>query len=223
MTHSEAHAGTWKISVFAALMVAVLGLVAVSATAADDTASRLDRKVRVMERVLDEVLIQSPNVVVSSRSVTRGLVLEEYGALFTLEASLGTEMFVFAMPQPPAAPIDAGDEGRIIVAPKRPDRPGRGESWDEWQEKSNEKRAEQYAAFKSEMTDAIVDYGVTLTELGDDQWLAVVAFLDSRPLLGSDDRGGRLMLKIKMRDLRQHSAGSLSRDAVKGRVIVEER
>ena len=220
MTHSETHVGSWKIFVVAALMVAALGLMAVSATAADDTASRLDRKVRVMERVLDEVLIQSPNVVVSSRGVTRGLVLEEYGALFTLEASVGTEMFVFAMPRPPAAPIGEDDADHIIVAPNRPDRAGRE---DEWLEQSNEKRAEQYAAFKSEMMDAIVDYGVTLTELGDDQWLAVVAFLDSRPLLGSDDRGGRVMFKIKMRDLRQHSAGNLSRDAVKGRVTVEER
>ncbi len=221
MTHSETHVGTWKIVVVAALMVAALGLLAVSATAADDTASRLDRKVKVMERVLDEVLIQSPNVVVSSRGVTRGLALEEFGALFTLEASLGTEMFLFALPEPPAPPpIGEDDEGHVIIAPRRVERVGRE---DEWLEKSTEKRAEQYTAFKSEMTDAIVDYGVTLTELGDDQWLAVVAFLDSRPLLGSDDRGGRVMLKIKMRDLRQHSAGNLSRDAVKGKVIVEER
>lgn len=219
MTHSEAHVANWKILVVAALMVAVLGLVAVSATAADDTASRLDRKVKVMERVLDEVLIQSPNVVVSARGVTRGLVLEEYGALFTLEASVGTDMFVFAVPEPPAAPIGGGDEDRIIIAPDRPHRVGRE---DEWLEKSNEKRAEQYAAFKAELVDAIVDYGVTLTELRDDQWLAVFAFLDSRPLLGGDG-GGRLALKVKMRDLRQHSAGALSRDAVKGRVIVEER
>lgn len=218
MTHSEAHVGTWKILVVAALMVAVLGLMAVSATAADDAATRLDRKVKVMERVLDEILIQSPNVVVSARGVTRGLVLDEYGALFTLEASIGTDMFVMAMPEPPAVPIGEGHEDTVIIAPRHPDRAGRE---DEWLEKSNEKRAEQYKAFKAELIDAIVDYGVTLTELRDDQWLAVVAFLDSRPLLGGSE-GGRLMLKIKMRDLRQHSAGALSRDAVEGRVIVEE-
>jgi hypothetical protein len=217
--------GTWKIFVVAALMVAVLGLMAVSATAADDAASRLDRKVRVMERVLDEVLVQSPNVMVSSRGVTRGLVLEEYGALFTFEASLGTEMFVFAVPEPPAVSSGEDDEDHIIVAPSRPNRPGRESwaEWEDWQGKSDEKRAEQYGAFKSEMIEAIVDYGVTLTELGDDQWLAVVAFLGGRPLLGSEESGGRVMFKIKMRDLRQHSAGNLSRDAVKGRVIVEER
>jgi hypothetical protein len=222
MTHSEAHVGTWKILVVAALMVAVLGLVAVSAAAADDTASRLDRKVKVMERVLDEVLIQSPNVVVSARGVTRGLVLEEYGALFTLEASVGgTDMFRMVLPEVPDAPsviMGSGDDEEIIVAPRHPDRAQRE---DRWLEKSAEKRAEQYKAFKSEMIDAIVDYGVTLTELKDDQWLAVVAFLDSRPLFGGDE-GGRLMLKIKMRDLRQHSAGTLSRDAVVKRVIVEE-
>jgi hypothetical protein len=221
MTHSDTHVGSWKILVVAALMVAVLGLVAVSATAADDTASRLDRKVKVMERVLDEVLIQSPNVVVSARGVTRGLVLEEYGALFTLEASVGTDMFRMSLPEVPDAPsvmMGSGDDEQIIVAPRHADRVVRE---DRWLENSKEKRAEQYKAFKSEMIDAIVDYGVTLTELKDDQWLAVVAFLDSRPLLGGDE-GGRLMLKIKMRDLRQHSAGTLSRDAVVKRVIVEE-
>lgn len=222
MTHSEAHVDTWRILVVAALIVAVLGLVAVSATAADDAASRLDRKVRVMERVLDEVLIQSPNVVVSARGVTRGLVLEEYGALFTLEASVGTEMFLLALPEVPDAPtvmMGSGDEEPVIVAPRRLDHAGHE---DRWLEKSKEKRAEQCRAFKSEMIDAIVDYGVTLTELRDDQWLAVVAFLDSRPLLGGGE-GSRLMLKVKMRDLRQHSAGALSRDAVIKRVIVEER
>ena len=115
--------------------------------------------------------------------------------------------------------MDSGDEGQIVVAPRHADRAVRE---DRWLEKSKEKRAELYKAFKSEMIDAIVDYGVTLTELRDDQWLAVVAFLDNRPLLDLDE-GGRLMLKIKMRDLRQHSAGALSRDAVVKRVIVEEK
>jgi len=51
---------------------------------------------------------------------------------------------------------------------------------------------------------------------------AVLAFLDgSRLLGGGSDR--RLMVKVKMRDLRQYSAGSLSREAAVKRVTVTER
>jgi hypothetical protein len=216
-----------------AVFVAVLGLVAVTATAAEDSASRLDRKVRVMERVLDEVLIQSPNVMVSSGGVTRGLVLDGYGALFTLDARVGTDYFM-ALPAAPLPPKPGeGTETEIIIAPRVRHRGDTGEieveSWDEWREESKEKHAEQYKEFKSELIDALIDYGATLTELANDDWVAVAAFLDSRVLFrGSEGLfggggGGRLVVKVKMGDLRKYASGSLSRDAVIGKVVIEEK
>ena len=230
LTNTITHASTWKTVLTAALMVAAIGMVAITASAADESQSRLDRKVAVMERVLDEVLVQSPNVVVSARGVTRGLVLEGYGALFTLDARVGTDYFM-ALPAPAAAPAPPvpveGSSDEVIITPRVRHRSRTGEmvveSWDEWQKESKEKWAEQYKAFKSELIDALIDYGATLSELGNDQWVAVAAFLDSSPMIGGRDDGGRLGLKVKMGDLRKYSGGSLSRDAAVAKVMVEEK
>ena len=70
-------------------VAAVLAAVAAPAAAANQAKPRpLDRKVRVMEKVLDAVLVDSPNVLVASQRATRGLFLDGYGALFTFDASL---------------------------------------------------------------------------------------------------------------------------------------
>ena len=49
------------------------------------------------------------------------------------------------------------------------------------------------------------------------------AFLDSRDFMGGGDHGKRLILKARIRDLRQYAAGSISRDGAISKVVVEER
>jgi hypothetical protein len=218
---NETRGGAWRVVLIAAAIVLALGGAVALAEAADDAADRLERKVRVMERVIDEVLVQSPNVVVGPGRVTRGLVLEGYGALFTFDASVGTSYFMevpaVKVPREPGEPI-------VIQRKPRPDRDEDwepAESWDEMKAEAESKRKEQYAAFKIEIIDALIDYGATLSELADDRWVAVAAFLNSRsPFDGGG--GGRLVIKLKMRDLRQYNSGSLSREAVSKRVVVEE-
>jgi hypothetical protein len=53
-----------------------------------DARRRIERDISVMERALDEMLIDSPNFFVSGRGNTRGLYVEGLGALFTFEATL---------------------------------------------------------------------------------------------------------------------------------------
>jgi hypothetical protein len=71
--------------------------------------------------------------------------------------------------------------------------------------------------------DALIDYGATLGELGNDKWVAIAAFLDTRSLIGGGEEGKRLIVKARMRDLRQYAAGSLSREAAISKVVVDER
>ena len=231
MAQTDTLNGTWRIFLMAALIVGLLGLVVAIADAADTPQERLDRKVRVMERVIDEVLIQSKHVTVGPGRSTRGVVLDEFGALFTFDADVGVGL----LPGVPRLMIsrDRGDH-TIVLAPKppRPSEPGeeleREEieeyhlKLEEWKDKEEQKQRENYAAFKTEVVDTLVDYGGTLTELKDDQWVAVLAFVGENPLFGGES-GSRLMVKVKARDLRQYGAGSLSRDAVVKRVVVEER
>ncbi len=182
---------------------------------------RLGRKVRVMERVLDEVLVQSPNVYVSAGRTARGLVLDEFGALFTAEGSLGGG-FIFS---------DSGEIRHLIrtddsdQAPDKEDPkpgtriPGIKMLLQQGDERSEEERLK---GLREELSDALIDYGITLSELRDNQWLAVAIFLDGRTTF-SNNSGQRLILKVKMGDLRRHASGQLSREAAVAAVKIEER
>jgi hypothetical protein len=228
MAPTENSNASWKFTLTSACLVALVGLPMAAAEAADTPGERLDRKVQVMERVIDEILVQSDNVTVGPGNATRGIVLDEFGALFTFDAMVGVEHL--AGPRWLSVRVSREDDERPFVwVPDSSDLPKPGEDLEkheaklrELNEKVEQKQKEHYAAFKTELIDALVDYGGTLTELKDDQWIALLAFLDDNRLFGADS-GTRLMVKVRARDLRQYSAGSLSRDAVAKRVIVEER
>jgi hypothetical protein len=228
---------------------------------------RLTRKVRVMERVLDEILVQSPHVRVSGGSNTRGLVLDEFGALFTLEASLGVERFgYFTMDEARVRAEEARlkfEQARVEAEEARMNameheknsaeeeaseeraeaRSARAEArqkariasdglvWSSWpdsmkdmKEEGEKKKKEHLEGFKTELIDTLIDYGPTLGELKDNQWVAVVAFLDDQVrLIGQGSSGERLILKVKMADLRQYAAGKTSRSAITSRVSMEQQ
>ena len=215
MTAIEKNNSFWKILLTAALMIVMLGLAMVMGAEAQD--ARLDRKVRVMERVLDEILVQSEHVMVSHGEVARGLILNEFGALFMIEGSLGANEFL----------VDAGvwtiAEGQFLEqyeATRRSSERGERADWKQMQKKAKEKREKNLSALKRELSEALVDYGATLTELKDDQWVAIALFLGDRVIMGSE-RGERLVLKIKMRDLRQHASGAISSEAAMKKVIID--
>jgi len=71
------------------------------------------------------------------------------------------------------------------------------------------------------LTETLLDYGATLGELSDDNWVVVAAFLDGFAYDG--DGPEQLVFKVKMRDLRQYSAGQLSLDQAITRVSIEEK
>ncbi len=209
-----------SIRLTTAVILGLLGAMAASATASEPDTSRLERKVQVLETILDEVLVQSPNVVVNRPSgTTRGLVLEGYGAVFTLRASLTRHLLV---------QLEAAEK-RMVTGDKdfkfffvSPDEEKAGSAGTDAKRGAPEDDpAKRLVMFKTELTDAMLDYGPTLNELRDDDWLVVAAFLDGRSLLGGGD-GTRLVLRAKMRDLRQYASGALSREAAAKKVTVEK-
>jgi len=220
MITSETDHTTTRILLVAALIVSLLGI-AVIAAGADDPPGPLTRKVQIMERIFDEVLVQSENVYVSPGGATRGLVLEGYGALFTIEGNLG-ENLIFGLPKDAEDAVllwRSGEGGSDRDQPKPEKRPA-----DEWTELRKEAAAKAKAnleGLKKELAETLVDYGPTLTELPDSSWVAVALFAGGRSPFSSGQEETYL-IRISMRDLRSFASGSLSREAAIAKVTFQK-
>ena len=198
-----------------------------SAQVTESVSSRMLRQIRVMEGILDEVLVESPNFVVSGRDDTRGLYLEGYGIIFMFEATM----------------VDIGDwkdwedwsngfryevdkDGRTIVV--IPDERDRDEDEDadrrdrrSWRERRRDRERELYENGKREIRETLLDYGDTITTLDDSEWLAVAAFLKDVEYF-MDSKVGRVVIRAKMSDLRDYAEGKISEDEMVDRFVEEE-
>jgi hypothetical protein len=216
----------WHAAAAATFILIGLLVMPSAGEGAPETSDRLDRKVKVMEKVIDEVLKQSPNVKFSPGNGTRGLVLEGFGTLFVVDANLGGEYLVRSLGIATGRTVGtyaSGEDFLIRSAPKnmKDGKVVAGElSFEEMKKEAEQRDRENRAALRAEVVAALIDYGVTLTELGDNDWVAVAVFLGG---WGPRSSGGidQMVFKVKMSDLRQHSSGRLSRDAVEAKVIVE--
>jgi hypothetical protein len=208
----------------------VTGAVATADAKDGQVTRKLKKQITVLERVLDEVLVDSPNFLVGSRRNTHGLYLDEFGVLFSFEASLISrdEDFPFG--------ITFGDWGKGFTIDREGDKvtiswdrdeDGDGEDdvvvidKEEMREKHEESQRELYEAGKAELTEALMDYGETLTTLRDDQWVAVAAFLRDSDFF-AHNKISTLVFKAKLSDLRAYAQGDISEDAMAKRVVQEE-
>ena len=242
-----------------------IGLAAHAFGAAGSSApDRLHRQVGVMEGIIDKVLLDSPNFVVSGRDDTRGVVLPDYGIVFSFNASINNHD-IFRLPGNLSLdlPIDirTGDDGTVIIGKKgrtyRNDssdltdeeaaklekkakqleqeskRSGknasdlqerlkdRQQSLTEWNKQRAAKAEELYGAGKQELLQVLLDYGETMTGLQDGQWIVLAGFFDRGGIL-EDAKASRLILRVKVDDLRAYSAGRLGETEARDRIIVEE-
>lgn len=217
MTNPHDGPRSWRILLLAALIVVALFSLMVAFGAASEL-DRLERQVGVMEKVMDEVLVQSPNVIVSSRSATRGLALDDYGVVLTFDAKLTGGDSVFT-------------DGRVFFGPQghvRFDRGGRdGDdeqvSLEELRARAETARRERLDAFRQELVEVLVDYGPTLTALPGDRWVTVIVFLEDDPFGRGSEAPSRLVAKAKMRDLRGAMGGQLSAQEAATLIQFDER
>jgi len=226
-----------RVALTAAVVLALSGLA--GAWGAPPESDRMSRRMNVLERIFDAVLRESENVVVSSEA-TRGLMLEGYGALFTFEGSLGggglgsmyfggdtvdlSRRFYkgdgewMAPAPPPKAPKAPEGEEEVRVPDSMEDL---ARDWEAQREESRRKAKERLAGLKAELIETLLDYGATLGELADDDVVVVAAFLSG---FGFDKDGPeQLVLKVKMSDLRLFSAGQLTLEQARDRVVIDEQ
>jgi len=200
--------------------------------AAEPPSPKLLKQIGVMERILDGVLVDSPNFLVYSQKNTHGVYLDEFGVLFCFEASLidknqdndwlkqlGKKFKIYTGKDGQTI-IDLGDdkdEDKDNDNGKEPT-PFNG---NEWKERHERAQKELYENGKAELVEALSEYGETLGGLRANQSVGVTALLRDNDFL-TDNKISTLVLKAKVSDLRAYAAGNISEKEMRSRVVVEE-
>ncbi len=234
------HQAWWLRETLIVLTVLALGLFFVTqANAADGVMSRkMGRQIDVMERIIDQVLIDSPNFLVHGRDNARGLYLEEYGVLFTFDATLvhgsGDDLTKMFKKWELGFHVEEGEDGSMtLVIPDFSgdedledvlEDEGLADDVDElrsWRDREQVREERLYKRGKAEIVDLLLDYGDTLTSLPDGSWVAVVAFLRDNRFFEEEDFS-KLVLKAKIDDLRMYTSEDISEEEMIKRIVEQE-
>jgi len=196
--------------------------------------AKLKKQISVMEKAIDEMLVDSKNVLVASHEPTRGIYLPEFGVLFTLEAQILTpdrgewwKDFKWGN----NVKITSDKHGNYTIVHLNDDEDEDDDSDKNSKNKKEEKqltrkellkdREMRYENGKKELKQVLLDYGYTLTGLRDDQWVGIAAYIDDDDIFGEDE-GETVLMRAKVADLRANDAGRLSNDQMFARISVEE-
>lgn len=199
---------------------------------AADEGRRARRGLKAIEQVVNEMLVDSRNVLVMSSDAARAHVIPDCGVVLAFEANL-LESGPFSLQWNDWRGShlrregdrlildlnrDVDDDSDDAVAPKaKPDR------------KADAKRsaedtvtpAEKYSRFKAEMADALVDAADYTGGLKNDTWLVISAALGRNDYFR--ETGIRqLVVRARMADLDAYADGQLTESALRGRIVTEE-
>lgn len=221
----------------ALILVAGLGAgwIRSSAASPQTLEDRLQRQVRVVEKGIEEMLVDSPNLLVTTPHPVRGITLEGYGAVFSFDASLigdgwgslaGSWASRFSADKRRILIRKGGKAGARVFSlhgndlfvDGGEDEPGdsedrRGADAEESEEPDEatlrRSRAETYEKAKEELVQALLDYGATLSALPAGASVRLVACFDGLEL--SEDRTiHQLSVAASIDDLRAFGSGSAS-------------
>lgn len=210
--------------------LAVAALLAMAGdAAADPTSRKLERQIGLFERVMDDVLVDSPNWLVQSHRETRGVYIDGHGVIFTFDASLvGSGWgFEFGRDKWWNWWRDDHDGRRVIVIDDdwddedEAERADRRSERSEWYERDMARQERRYTRGKTEVVEALVDFADLLTELPDAESVEIEAFLEDSPYFYDKDLR-RLSIRAKMSDIRAFSAGSIDEKTLVERIQTKE-
>ena len=207
--------------------VALGALTAAPALATEAPGSeKLQRQLELFEKMTNQMLLDSPNFLVSGRSAARALYIEEFGVVVSWNASLvekGEDGFkIWNWDN---FKVERDGDRVIIVRPEgsgdKEDDEAMVETYKKWIDKQGERRAQLYEAGKVEMVDLLMDYAEVLSRLDDSQWVMLAAFLGNNEFFEDNDLS-RCTVKARMSDLRAYGAGDIDHAAMEKRLVIQE-
>ncbi len=208
------------------LAALVLGLLATRAFAVDPPASdKMARQIGVMEKILNEVLVESPNFFIQERENARGMYVKDVGMVFTFSVSLVEKDWdldkIFKWDK---VHVEKDKDGEIHIETIEGDEDGDENDKDKSDEdlpsaeEMRKKQERTYTRGKAELLDLILDYGDTLTTLPSGQWLALVGFMRGSDYF-EEKNFSRLIIKAKIDDLRAFGAEKISEEEMMKRIV----
>ena len=212
------------------LGVAALGLVLAGDATASPNEKKLDRQIDLFERIVDDMLVESPNWLVQSSRETRGRYRAGTGARFTFDVSLvgrnhwggGSKWWktwmhhdgdVIVIDVDDYDDLDAEEIEALVKSEKK--------SRERYRERSVEKQTRLYDRGKVEILEMILDFGDVLTTVPDGETLVLVAYLDDSEIFYEKDLR-TLTVTAKMSDVRAFGNGKIDEKTMIGRIQVEE-
>lgn len=208
------------------LAALVLGLLATRAFAVDPPASdKMARQIGVMEKILNEVLVESPNFFIQERENARGMYVKDVGMVFTFSVSLVEKDWdldkIFKWDK---VHVEKDEHGEIKIETIEGDEDEDKDHEDKSDEdlpsaeEMRKKQERTYTRGKAELLDLILDYGDTLTTLQSGQWVVLVGFMRGSDYF-EEKNFSRLIIKAKIDDLRAFGAEKISEDEMMKRIV----
>lgn len=208
-----------------ALAITGIALVLPVDAPADPTSRKMDRQIGLFERVVDDMLIESPNWLVRGRDNSRGTYVDGHGLIVTFDATLvnwdmdyygdGWKWWkkgrVYVIDED-----DWEDEGEDEKDSSRSRR-----SRDKWIEHEMKKQERLYGRGKTEIVDVILDFAEFMSTLKDTDVIEIEAFLGNATYFIEKDLS-TLTMTVKMSDVRAYSDGKIDEEGLISKIETKE-
>ena len=207
------------------LAAILLGVMCPRAVACDPPSSeKMARQIGVMEKIVNQVLVDSPNFFIQERENCRGMYVKDSGLVFTFSASLVEKDWdLDKLLSWGDVEVEKTDDGYRINRGKKGKDSGESEG-DEEDEKEmpdeatlRKKQERTYLRGKAELIDVILDYGDTLTTLEAGKHLTIIGYLRDSDYF-EEENFSRIILKAKIDDIRAYGMEKISEDEMVKRI-----
>jgi hypothetical protein len=214
------------------LGTAALGILVLAGPAlAGPDSRKMDRQIDLFERIVDDMLVESPNWLVRSHHEARGRYRSGEGARFTFDATLidqgwfgsrgGSWWKSFLRDDDDVIVIDRDDWDNLDDKDLADLRRDSKKSREEHKDRLLKHQERLYERGKSEMVEMLADFGDLLTTVPDGETVQLVAYLGDADYFYEHDIR-TLTMTAKMSDVRAAANGSIDEKKFVQLVKVEE-
>jgi hypothetical protein len=221
--------GTWVASLAVLALALAVGLPRLGLAEEKGADGKLRKQISIMEKVLDEALVDSKNALVKSTHPTRGVYLEGYGFVFTMELGIVDDNMYWDQL---SKLLDVGSgysvereekkvEGEtVITIKKKKDDEKKLKSEHAGAGKDEASPEERWGLVKKELVGVIRDYGDTIARAKPEEWFTLFA----TPLVGSwgTKETERLVIRVQMKEITDYNAGRITEKDFENRVQISE-